>query len=215
MRLEKERNDVVEYGKRMITSRLTTATGGNISVFNRKEGLVAISPTGMNYMETRPEDIVVVKLDGSVVEGSRKPSSETPLHLAHYRLRSDIGAVVHTHSVFAATFATLRWEIPAMHYLIGFSGRKVPIAPYATYGSDELARVTSEAIGDSNAVLMANHGLLTVGKTLDAAFTVAEVVELMAQVYYQAKSIGQPVLLTDAEMTDVLKSFSSYGQQPQ
>lgn len=214
MRLEQERKDVVAYGKKMITSRLTTATGGNISVFNRKEGLIAISPSGMDYMETRPEDIVVMRLDGSVVEGTRKPSSESPLHLAHYRLRPDIGAVVHTHSVFAATIATLRWEIPPIHYLVGFSGRKVPIAPYATYGSDDLARVTSEAIGDCNAVLMANHGLLTVGPSLNAAFTVAEVVELMAQIYYQAKSIGEPVSLSDAEMADVLKSFSTYGQQP-
>jgi len=213
MRLEKERNDVVAFGKKMITSRLTTATGGNISVFNRKEGLIAISPSGMDYMETRPEDVVVVRPDGSVVEGSRKPSSETQLHLAQYERRSDVGAVVHTHSVYAATMATLRWEIPPMHYLVGFSGRKVPVASYATYGTAELARATAAAIGDNNAVLMANHGVLTVGRTLNAAFTVAEVVELMAQVYYQAKCVGEPVVLTDAQMADVLKSFSTYGQQ--
>lgn len=213
MRMEKERNDVVAFGRKLITAGLTTGTGGNVSAFNRDEGLVAISPSGMDYMELRPEDVILVDPDGTTVEGNRKPSSETPLHLAHYRIRPDVCGVVHTHSVYATTIATLRWELPAMHYLVGFSGKKVPIAPYATYGSDKLARVTSEAIGEHNAVLMANHGLLAVGPDLPSAFGVAEIIELMAQVYYQAKCIGEPQLLTDAEMDDVLKDFAHYGQK--
>lgn len=212
MRLEKERSDVVAFGKKLITSGLTTGTGGNVSVFNRAEGLIAISPSGMDYMETTPADVVLVDPEGAVVEGSRKPSSETPLHLAHYTARPDVCGVAHTHSVYATTIATLRWELPAMHYLVGFSGRKVPVAPYATFGTEKLARITAEAIGSHNAVLMANHGLLAVGPTLAAAFGVAEIIELMAQIFYQAKCIGKPQLLTDAEMDDVLASFAHYGQ---
>ena len=212
MRMEQERNDVVAFGKKLVTSGLTTGTGGNVSVFNRKEGLVAISPSGMDYMETAPADVVLVDPEGAVVEGTRKPSSETPLHLAHYRIRPDVCGVAHTHSVYATTLATLRWELPPMHYLVGFSGPKVPVAPYATFGTDELARVTAEAIGTHNAVLMANHGLLTVGPTLAAAFEVAETIELMAQIYYQAKCIGQPQLLTETEMNDALAAFAHYGQ---
>ncbi len=212
MRMEEERNEVVAFGNKMIATGLTTGTGGNVSVFNREEGLIAVSPSALDYADTRPEDVVLVSLEGEVVDGTRKPSSETPLHLAHYRIRPDVCGVAHTHSVFATTIATLRWEIPPMHYLVAFSGRKVPIAPYATHGTEELARVTSEAIGRENAVLMANHGLIAVGVDLAAAFATAEIVELMAQVYYQAKCIGEPVNLTDAEMNDVLAGFADYGK---
>ncbi|MBL6927698.1 MAG: L-fuculose-phosphate aldolase [Rhodospirillales bacterium] len=212
MRMEKERNDVVAFGNKLISAGLTTGTGGNVSVFNRKQGLVAVSPSALDYADTRPQDVVLVSPEGEVVEGTRKPSSETPLHLAHYRVRPDVCGIAHTHSVFATTIATLRWEIPPMHYLVAFSGKKVPLAPYATHGTEELARVTSEAIGDSNAVLMANHGLIALGVDLAAAFATAEIVELMAQIYYQAKSIGEPVNLTDAEMDDVLAGFADYGQ---
>lgn len=213
MRMEKERNEVVRYGQKLIAARLTTGTGGNVSCLNREEGLIAISPSGMDYMETRPEDVVLVTPEGEVLEGDRVPSSEAPLHLAHYRKRPEISAVVHTHSVYATTIATLRWEIPAMHYLVGFSGDKVPCAPYATYGSEELARVTSEAIGDYNAVLMANHGMLAVGANLATAFTTAEIVELLAQIYYQAKCIGTPQMLGGHQMSEVLAKFETYGQQ--
>ena len=212
MRMEKERNEVIRYGKKLISAGLTTGTGGNVSVFNRDEGLVAVSPSALAYNETRPEDVVLVSPEGEVIEGNRKPSSETPLHLANYKVRPDVCGVVHSHSVFATTIATLRWEIPPMHYLVGFSGKKVPIAPYATHGTEELARVTAEAIGEFNAVLMANHGVIAVGPDLAAAFATAEMVELTAQIYYQAKSIGEPVNLTDAEMDDVIAGFADYRQ---
>ena len=212
MRMQVEREAVVEYGRNLLASSLTTGTGGNVSVLNKESGVIAISPSAMDYTTIKPEDVVLVSLDGQVVDGSRKPSTETPLHLAHYRIRPDIGAVVHTHPPYATTVGCLHWEIPAMHYLVGFSGKKVPLAKYATYGTEELARLTAEAIGPHNAVLMANHGLLTVGKDLASAFTVSEIVELMARVYLQAKQAGEPQLLTDAQMDDVLAHFGSYGQ---
>ena len=107
----------------MISSGLTKGTGGNISIFNREQGLVAISPSGLEYYETKPEDVVILNLDGEVVEGERKPSSELDMHLIYYRNREDINALVHTHSPYAKTIASLGWELPAVSYLIAFAGR--------------------------------------------------------------------------------------------
>jgi L-fuculose-phosphate aldolase len=213
MQLEKERQQVVEYGKKLITSGLTTATGGNLSILDRDAHLVAISPSGFDYFKTTAEDVLVVDMRGRVVEGSRKPSVELHLHLALYGRRPDVGAVVHTHSTYATAVGCLHRELPPFHYLIGFSGRKVPLAPYATFGSKELAHKVSETIGDYNAVLMANHGLISVGPTLAAAFTTAEIIEFMARVYCQARSLGEPVLLSDQEMDKVMEEFKSYGQK--
>jgi L-fuculose-phosphate aldolase len=212
MDMQPEREAVVEYGRKLLASSLTTGTGGNISAFNRDVGLIAISPSAMDYSVIRPDDVVLVSIEGKIIQGHRKPSTETPLHLAHYRARADVNAIVHTHPPYAITVACLGWEIPALHYLVGYSGKKVPLAPYATFGSEELGRLTAQAIGECNAVLMANHGLLTVGKDLGSAFTTSEIVELMARVFLQAKSVGEPRLLSDAQMDEALAQFGSYGQ---
>ncbi|HHY88514.1 MAG TPA: L-fuculose-phosphate aldolase [Chloroflexi bacterium] len=213
MRLQAEREAVAEYGRKLITSQLSTGTGGNLSVYNRAEGLIAISPSGMDYFAIRPEDVVVVDLDGCVVEGSRKPSSELRFHLDLMRHRPDVNAVVHTHQVYATTLACLRRELPAVHYLVAFSGNKVPLADYATYGTQELSDNILRAIGPYNACLMANHGLVTVGPDLPSAFATAEVLELSARLYIQARSLGEPAILPDEEMERVARKFQSYGQK--
>ena len=212
MILESERKKIVEYGRRMLESGLTTGTGGNISIFNRKAGLAAITPSSVEYTRLFPENVLVVDPVGTVVEGSLKPSSETGFHLALYDSRSDIGAVVHTHSPYAATFACLRREIPAVHYLVGFAGKKVPLAPYATYGSEKLARHIVSSIGEYNAVLLANHGLVSVGSTPGRAFNTAEEIELVARICFQAECIGTPAVLADDEMERVIEKFKTYGQ---
>lgn len=212
MRLQNEREQLVTYGKRLITSHLTTGSGGNLSILNREEGLVAITPSGMDYFTTQPEDIVILDLDGNIVEGKRKPSSEWRFHLDLLKHRDNISAVVHTHQVYATTFACLNWEIPAVHYLVGFSGDKVPVAPYATYGTQELSDNILKTIGDYNVVLLANHGLIAVGHNMERAFAAAEEIELVAQLYYQTKCIGQPVILNNEQMGEVLMSFQGYGQ---
>lgn len=212
MRLGKERQAIVDFGRKMLTAGLTTGAGGNLSVCDREQGLVAITPSGIEYFDLRPEQVVVVDLDGCPVEGDRKPSSELGFHLALYRQRPEITAVVHTHSVYATTIACLNWELPPVHYLIGFSGHKVPLAPYATFGTEQLAANITAAIGTYNAVLMANHGLVAVGTTLGRAFATAEEIELVARIYYQARSIGEPVLLDCQEMSRVIDKFSTYGQ---
>mgnify|MGYP000903450260 CR=1 FL=1 len=213
MLLSNERQALVDYGKKLITSQLTTGSGGNLSIYNRSEGLVAIKPSGVDYFEMTPEDIVIMTMDGEVVEGNLKPSSEFRFHLALYKNRPDVNAVIHTHQVYATTIACLNWELPAVHYLVGYSGNKVPLAPYATFGTQELSDNIVRSIGGYNACLMANHGLVTVGPTIASAFTVAEEIELVARLYYQAKCIGEPVVLPDDEMTVIVEKFKTYGQQ--
>lgn len=213
MKLEEERNLIVAYGKKLIASQLTTGSGGNLSIYNRKENLIAIKPSGMDYLLMQPEDVVVLSPDGEIVEGSRQPSSETKFHLALLNRRSDINAVVHTHQVYATTIACMNWELPAVHYLVGFSGNKVPLAKYATYGSQELSDNILEAIGNYNACLMANHGIVTVGASILSAFAVAEEIELVARLYVQCKSMGEPVILSKEEMVVVGEKFKTYGQR--
>lgn len=214
MRLEKERKEIVAFGRKLLTSGLTAGTGGNLSIANRKSNLVAITPSGVDYLEIRPQDIVLVGMGGEPVETSKyKPSSELLFHLALYRKRPDIQSIVHTHSVYASTLATLGWEIPAFHYLVAYSGKKVPLAAYATFGSETLARNVAGAIGENNAVLMEGHGLVTVGPTLVRAFETAEIIEYVARVYCLAKALGEPTLIPVEEMDKVIEKFKSYGQR--
>jgi L-fuculose-phosphate aldolase len=213
MLLENQRTAIVEFGKKMVKSGLTSGTGGNLSCMDRDDNIVAISPSGIDYDDMLPEDVVVLSMTGEIIDGTLKPSSETGIHLGLYRKRPDVSAVIHTHSPYAVTMACLDMEIPAVHYLVGFSGTKVPLAPYATFGTEELAENVSRAIGKFNAVLMANHGLVTVGADLLRAFCVAEEIEFVARIYYQAKTIGKPVILSDQEMEKVIKKFSDYGQR--
>jgi len=212
--LEEKRQVIVEYGKKLITAGLTRGTGGNISVLDEKSKLMAISPSGMDYFETKPEDVVVMDLNGKIVDGFRKPSSEWRMHLIFYQKREDVGAVVHTHSMFATTLATLHWEVPPASYLIAYAGKKVPCAPYATFGTQEIADAAYNAMGEEyNAVLLANHGLIAVGPDMPSAFGIAEIIEMVCEIYYRAKCVGEPVILPDEEMKLMLEKFKTYGQK--
>lgn len=204
------KEQLLYFGREMIARNLTTGSGGNLSA--REGDRIVITPSGMEYLAMTAEDMVVCNTMGQVDEGQRRPSSELDFHLALYNHRPEIGAVVHTHSVFATTMACMHREIPPVHYLVGFSGAKVPLAPYATFGTPELARSVVQTIGDHNAVLLANHGLVAVGGTLAAAFNVAEEIELVARIYYQALVAGEPRLLSDDQMNEVLEKFKGYGQ---
>ncbi len=172
-----------------------------------------MTPSGIEYFDMNPEDVVIVDPEGAVVDGAMKPTSEMSFQLALHKNRSDITAVVHTHSVYAATIACLNWELPAVHYLCGLLGNKVPLAPYATFGTPELAQNIIASIGNYNAVLLSNHGLVTVGPNLRTAFSAAEELELVARIYYQTKCIGDPVILPDDEMARVIEKFGTYGQK--
>ena len=205
-----EKEQVVRYGKKLIDRRLTTGSGGNISVCNREKNLVAISPSGLDYYETTPEDIVILDMDGNLVEGKHRPSSEASMHLAFYKNRADVSGIVHTHSKFATAIACMGWELPAVHYLIGMAGHRVKCTGYATYGSDELAKKALETIGDSNAVLLANHGLIALGEDVDRAFSTAEHLEFVSEVYYLTKTLGTPNILSDENMDEVMKKFGTF-----
>ena len=205
-----EKEQVVRFGKKLIDRRLTTGSGGNISVYNREKNLVAISPSGLDYYETTPEDIVILDMDGNLVEGKHRPSSEAGMHLAFYKNRADVSGIVHTHSKFATAIACMGWELPAVHYLIGMAGHRVKCTGYATYGSDELAKKALETIGDSNAVLLANHGLIALGEDVDRAFSTAEHLEFVSEVYYLTKTLGTPNILSDEDMDEVMKKFGTF-----
>lgn len=213
MKLEKERKLIVEYGKKLIDSDLTTGTGGNLSILNKDKGLVAISPSGVDYYKIKKEDIVIIDLDGNIIEGKHKPSSELAMHLIVYNNRQDILSVIHTHSIYATSIACLNIELPAVHYMIAVAGNKVPCAKYASFGTDELAKNAVETLGSKyKAVLLANHGLLSCGIDIKGAFNVAEEIEYVAEVYFRTKAIGEPVIINSAEMTKMDKAFETYGQ---
>jgi L-fuculose-phosphate aldolase len=214
MLLSEERIAVAKYGLKMITSGLVKGTGGNISLCNADKTLLAITPSGVPYEDIGPEDVVVVDMAGTRVDGRLQPSSEMAFHLALIKHRSDIKAVVHTHSEYATVLSCLRWELPAVHYLLGSAGGSVPLAHYATFGTHNLAENMCRVIGDRNAVLMANHGLAAVGINLRKAFNTAELVEYVAKVYLLTKSVGLPVELSPDEIQEVIRRSAGYGEQP-
>ena len=213
MIMKEERKQLVEYGKKLITSGLTKGTGGNLSIFNREEKLMAITPSGIDYFETQLEDIVVMDLNGEIVEGHRTPSSEFGMHKTFYEQRQDIDAIIHTHTMFATTIACLGWELPAVHYMIALAGKNVRCAEYATFGTEELAHNAFKAMKDRKAVLLANHGLLAGAKDLANAFNITEEIEYCAELYYRSRSIGEPIILSDEEMDIMAGRFKTYGQR--
>ena len=215
MLLESIREEIVRYSRELIRSGLTVGTGGNISVFDRESGLFALTPSGMDYFEMEASDIVVLDLEGRIVDGCRKPSSELELHRIFYQRREDIHAVVHAHSTYCTVLATNHMDLPASSYLVAFAGKNVRCGAYAPFGTRELAELTFEAMKDRRAALMANHGLIAGGPDLMQAFDIARQIEFCAKVYVKALSIGKPVILSDQEMETMIRRFGSYGQKSQ
>jgi len=212
MILEKEREQVIEYSLKLLSEGLTNGTAGNVSIFNREEGLVAISPTGVNYSELTPEMISIVDLEGKLIEGL-KPSSELEMHMILYRNRENVNAVIHTHPVYTTVLACLRQDLPAIDYMIAVTGAtKVRCAEYASYGTKELAENAYKAMGSSLAVILANHGLTTAGKDIANAFNITVQVEYISNLYIKARNIGEPIILPDNEMNSMLERFKTYGQ---
>lgn len=159
----------------------------------------------------RDSDVAVLELDGGQLDGALRPTSEVALHLGVYRARPDVGAVVHTHSMFATTFAVLGEQIPPVHYLIVRAGEAVPVAPYARYGTAELAQSCVRALGAGFAVLLANHGVVAVGADLGAAMTVAEAVEYTAELAWRARQLGVAQLLDSEQLAAARTALASYG----
>lgn len=206
------RSEIVAVGQRMSSSGLSPGKSGNLSV--RVDGGMLITPTGIPYTEMRAADIVEVRADGRVVPGQRVASSEWRVHLAIYKSRPDAGAVVHTHSLNATALSCLHRGIPAFHYMVAeFGGEKIACAPYATYGSEDLARFTIKALGPRNACLLANHGSVALGESVRQAYDRAAALEALAAQYARALQIGRPRVLSAREMARVIEKFKTYGKQ--
>ena len=179
--------------KKLSLEGLCPGTSGNLSVYDPDSGLMAITPSGLNYFETRPEDIVITDLSGNIADGGRRPSSELNLHAAFYRAKPEARSVVHTHSVFCTTLGILGEPVRAVHFMIGAANsREIPLAPYVTFGTEELADVAVRFCGGSEAVMLANHGLVTCGGSLADAFELAVTLEYVAQLQYRARCAGEP-----------------------
>jgi L-fuculose-phosphate aldolase len=205
------REEIIAAALRTIAVGLNRGTSGNVSA--RIAGGFLVTPSGLAYESTRPEDIVAVAQDGSA-RGARAPSSEWRFHRDIYAARPEIAAIVHAHSPFATTLACLGRSIPAFHYMIAVGGGSdIRCAPYATFGTQELSGHAVRALEGRKACLLANHGMIAVGGSLAAALALAVEVEALAEQYWRALQIGEPNLLPDAEMAVVLEKFRTYGQR--
>ena len=210
------RDNMLVVGYQLLDKGLVAGTWGNISVRSTSEKLVAITPSGRNYRTLQPEDMVIVDYAGKVKEGSLKPSSELPLHLAIYKSRPDIHAIVHTHSVFASACAVARRPIPPIiEDLVQLAGGAIEVAKYALPGTAELAQNTVIALEDKNAVLLANHGVIGCGKTLDEALIACELVEKAAQIFFYANQLGGAVILNDEDVTIMHDFYCSHYRKHQ
>jgi L-fuculose-phosphate aldolase len=170
----------------------------------------------MAYEALEASDIVFVGADGHVRPKERKPSSEWHFHLAVYGARSDRAAVVHTHSMHATVLACVGKPIPAFHYMVAVAGGKdIPCVPYATFGTEELARHVAAGLKERDACLMAHHGQIAIAETLSGALELAREVEILAEQYYKVLQLGDARILGDAEMTLMLEKFKAYGQKGQ
>jgi L-fuculose-phosphate aldolase len=201
--MEEPRERLCAYGRRAAELGLVVGTSGNLSV--REGDLVAVTPSGVALDRLTPADCPVIDLEGYLVEGERQPSSETPMHLAVYAA-TDAAAIVHTHAMFSTVVASTLTELPPIHYNILLLGGPVRVAEYATYGTPELAaNVRAALAGGRRAALLASHGAVTIGADLEEAFEATRLLEWLCEVYVRARSLGEPRLLSDAQLAAVVE----------
>jgi L-fuculose-phosphate aldolase len=208
MQLAAIRQDVIDYARRMVADRLVVGTSGNVSA--RHDDLIAVTPSGVDYDDLTPDLIGLHRLDGTPVDAPLPPTSELAMHLLAYE-RTGAQAVVHTHSVAATAVSTLVDELPSVHYLVAWFGGPVRVAPYATYGTAELARNMAAALADRTGCLLGNHGTLTVGATLKQAYLRAQYLEWLCDVWLRASAAGTPRLLDATEIARVAAKLTGYG----
>lgn len=207
------REELIATALEMNRSGINQGTSGNLSL-RSGEGML-ITPSGVPYDRLEPADVVFLPLDcgdAPIAEGPRKPSSEWRIHRDVYRARPEALAILHAHPVHCAALACLRRPLPAFHYMVAVAGgRDVRCAPYATFGTQALSDHVLAALEGRRACLMANHGLLCLGADLSSALALAVEVEALARTYLQCLSVGEPIVLDDAEMDRVLEKFKDYG----
>lgn len=200
--MELPKNDLVRW------------TGGNVSALDKESGLVAIKPSGIRYEALRPEHMVIVDLDGRVVEGEYKPSSDTASHLFIYRHRPDVGGIVHTHSPYATAFAAVNRPIPVVLTAMADEfGGPIPCGGFALIGGEEIGKIVVDSIGSSPAVLLKNHGVFTIGRTAESAVKAAVMVEDVARTVWLALQIGQPEEIPQEDVDKLHYRYTHvYGQ---
>ena len=198
LHLELPKNDLVKW------------TGGNVSGRDPETGLVVIKPSGVKYPDMKPEHLIVIDLDGKIVEGALSPSSDTASHLYIYRHRSDVGGIVHTHSPYATAFAAVNKPIPV--YLTAIAdefGGPIPVGGFALIGGEEIGKVVVESIGNSPAVLLKNHGVFTIGKNAESAVKAAVMTEDVARTVWYARQSGTPDVIPPEDVTKVHQRYTN------
>lgn len=203
------RLSLVDASRQLLALGLNKGTSGNVSI-RYADGFI-ITPSGVEVQDLTPESMVKMQLDGTF-EAHQKPSSEWRFHQAIYQSREDANAIVHTHSTYATTLSTLRRDLPAFHYMVAVAGGdNVRCAPYALFGSQLLSDYAVTALQDRNACLLGNHGLIAIGVSLEKSLYVANELEGLCQQYLTALQVGEPYILTGAQMQAVHQQFKGYG----
>ena len=212
--LEKLREDICRLHLLLPKYNLVTWTSGNVSGRDPETGFVVIKPSGIHYEDLKPEHMVIVTLDGAVVEGNLKVSSDTASHLYVYRRRPDVFGVVHTHSPYATAFAAVGQPIPVVLTAIADEfGCTIPCGGFALIGSEEIGKEVIESIGPSTAVLLKNHGVFTIGATPEAAVKAAVMVEDVARTVWIARQLGEPQVIPDEYVRKLRHRYTTeYGQ---
>ena len=208
--MKNQREQLLKIAQKLIATGLNKGTAGNASV--RCEGGFLVTPSGMAVEEMAAASMVKMQFDGSY-EAEKIPSSEWCFHRDILQSRADINAVIHTHSMFATTLACLHKDIPPFHYMIAVVGADtIRCAPYALFGSQALSNNALAALTDRKACLLANHGMIALGRDLDDALAVTVEVENLCEQYWRALQLGEPHILTEAEMREVFQQFKGYGK---
>ena len=213
--LEKLKEQLVQLHLELPKNNLVVWTGGNVSARDPETGYVGIKPSGVRYEDLHPKDIVILDLDGNIVEGDLQPSSDTASHLYIYRHRADIGGIVHTHSTYATAFAAVGQSIPVVLTAIADEfGGPIPCGGFALIGDEAIGEVVVENLGNSPAVLLKNHGVFTVGKNAEAAVKAAVMAEDNARTVWLALQIGNPDEIPPEDVAKLHHRYKNiYGQQ--
>ncbi|MFD1449079.1 L-ribulose-5-phosphate 4-epimerase [Oceanobacillus profundus] len=207
---------ICDLNKGLLEENLVRMTSGNVSGRDSETGLIVIKPSGIPYKFLTPEKMVVVDIEGNIIEGESDPSVDTDTHLFIYRNRSDINGVVHTHSNYATSFAALGQGIPPVITSVAdIFGGEVPVGPYVPVGGEEIGKAIVDNIGYSSGILMKNHGVFTIGHTPENAFKAAVVLEDVAKTVHLAMLKGDPIRLSESEVLRANNFYQNkYGQAP-
>lgn len=197
--------------KKLWEKDLVSGSSGNVSARIKGEEKIAITPTSVEYERLKKEEIVIIDFNQKIIEGSLSPSSESKMHIGVYKKREDVGAVIHTHSIYATILSILKIPIPPLvEEMVRYVGGEIEVAKYGQSGSEELAKNALSALKDKSAVLLANHGTLVCGKNLDKAFKISELVERIAKIYVLSLILGKPNLLPEEVIEEEKEFYKSW-----